>query len=506
MKRFLLILVACLSIWACTKEEPKGTLLQAPPSSPESIAALQELAQNVPNLFSHPEGTKSPNAQTVTDIIPFADIMLSLAENPLRTNGLTRTSSTPAFNDLDTAAVSSIYVVNYGINDGFAILSDDARIPSILAYASQGNLTTETDPSPGLEMILENIPVYTRAMLDSIFDESVVQRLEARPDLTTITDERGPLITTQWDQDAPFNNLMSYEGCLSTSNGRYPAGCVAVAMAQIMTYHGYPAVVGGISHNWAQYRNYLHGYSVPSSATNSIATLLYDIGQKVNMQYDCAGSGSNIFQAENAFINYYNYLCDNIVSYTSDYFTTVKNCINNNRPLYLRGQSATNMGHAWVLDGYATQNIFCEEWHDHFDGAGNLIYSEFKGIVRTQTKNMLHFNLGWGGIDDGYYLADLIRDATFDYRNSTQILPNIRKASNTNKITLSGSAPNWTLRAESAVTSTLSISCAAADTMGALIYTLPAGTQQLNITNYNYVLTGITSISPSSDNNFTYTY
>ena len=126
MKRFLLILVACLSIWACTKEEPKGTLLQAPPSSPESIAALQELAQNVPNLFSHPEGTKSPNAQTVTDIIPFADIMLSLAENPLRTNGLTRTSSTPAFNDLDTAAVSSIYVVNYGINDGFAILSDES--------------------------------------------------------------------------------------------------------------------------------------------------------------------------------------------------------------------------------------------------------------------------------------------------------------------------------------------------------------------------------------------
>lgn len=47
-----------------------------------------------------------------------------------------------------------------------------------------------------------------------------------------------PLLETEWSQEAPFNQLCSYNNGTSIS----PAltGCVATAMSQIMYFHKWP--------------------------------------------------------------------------------------------------------------------------------------------------------------------------------------------------------------------------------------------------------------------------
>ncbi len=44
-----------------------------------------------------------------------------------------------------------------------------------------------------------------------------------------------PMLTTYWNQDAPFNSL-----CPEIGGKRAMTGCVATAMAQVMKYHRYP--------------------------------------------------------------------------------------------------------------------------------------------------------------------------------------------------------------------------------------------------------------------------
>lgn len=93
------------------------------------------------------------------------------------------------------------------------------------------------------------------------------------------TKEVGPLIGTTWSQQNGFN-----EKCPN----QYPAGCVAVAMAQIMKFHNFP-----VSYNWN---------NMPSSyATEDTQILIADIGHNVGMDYGSDGSSASIDDAEKGF-------------------------------------------------------------------------------------------------------------------------------------------------------------------------------------------------------------
>ena len=54
----------------------------------------------------------------------------------------------------------------------------------------------------------------------------------------------GPLIQTQWDQDAPYYNL-----CPGYGTNKAYTGCVATAMAQVMNYWQWP-VSGTGNHSY----------------------------------------------------------------------------------------------------------------------------------------------------------------------------------------------------------------------------------------------------------------
>ena len=70
---------------------------------------------------------------------------------------------------------SSIYVYNFANDGGYAIMSSDERMPSLIAYSESGNITPETEiDNPGVMMFLANIESRISKNDMGIADQPVV--------------------------------------------------------------------------------------------------------------------------------------------------------------------------------------------------------------------------------------------------------------------------------------------------------------------------------------------
>jgi len=201
----------------------------------------------------------------------------------------------------------------------------------------------------------------------------------------------GPLLQTRWYQDAPFNVLCP---------NQYKAGCVAIAMAQIMKFHQWPT-----SYNWSDMPN--------TSATTSTQTLIRDIGTAVNMDYESFGSGANITNTIIAFRDSYNYN----VTYATYNATQVRNEIyNNKRPVYMRGftDKSGGGGHSWVCDGAREDDGYVYFVEYLLGSSENYSYSNlgytsaaYPGGISGPV-NSLYFHMNWGeqSLSNGWFIGD----------------------------------------------------------------------------------------------------
>ncbi|WP_455670197.1 C10 family peptidase [Phocaeicola faecalis] len=195
----------------------------------------------------------------------------------------------------------------------------------------------------------------------------------------------GPLLQTTWGQTNGYNQY--------TPN-QYPAGCVAVAMGQIIKYHQ-----SSSNYNWSAMAN--------NTATSETARLLADIGSAVHMNYGPNGSGSTITEAYNAFKNSYGYSNVKLISHDKE---AVMNQIKNNYPVYMRGGDTNGGGgHAWVCDGYQTViNAFdfikLMTLEDCPIGYEPKMFSNpYTYPSEPLPFTVFHMNWGWEGSYNGYY-------------------------------------------------------------------------------------------------------
>lgn len=197
----------------------------------------------------------------------------------------------------------------------------------------------------------------------------------------------GPLINTAWHQNAPFNALCP-PNC--------PAGCVAIAMAQIMKYHEWPPAF-----NWSDMPN--------TTATLSTQTLIADIGDAVDMEYGTDASSSNIDKAQIGF---------GIRGYTAvkkdhDFEEVEKEIFLHHRPVYMRGNQKNFIGiswdgHAWVCEG-ADRWSTCANYFVEYlvNRSTNPSYSScgipsYLNPQRSSGSGYLRFYMNWGwGMDNG---------------------------------------------------------------------------------------------------------
>ena len=200
-----------------------------------------------------------------------------------------------------------------------------------------------------------------------------------------------PLVTTTWDQNFPYN-----ADCPADPNagggyyGHVPAGCTATAMAQVMYYWRYPAHGTGnhcivpppvqygpqcVSFDTAWY-GWNGMVSHPETECIPAATLCYQAGVAVDMQYSAGNSISNIAAVPDAMKNFFNYdpdilLIEKSFYSLSDWLSTIKGNLDNKWPVIYYGEGNGD-SHNFICDGYQNNDFF-------------------------------HFNWGWGGLYDGYF-------------------------------------------------------------------------------------------------------
>ncbi len=285
---------------------------------------------------------------------------------------------------------------------GFILIAADDAITPVLGYSYESTFSTPgSNPNfKGLLYEYSEQVKYVRnnsmeaspdilnswnAYVSGQFDFSILA------DTTTV----GPLITTMWNQDNPYNEFCPEDP--AGPGGHVYAGCVATAMSMVMNYYKYPvtgngqhsyyamgygtqtANYGATTYDWDAMQN-----SVGSSSGQGIpanALLQYHAGVAVNMMYGNDGSGAYSTDVPYAVKTYFRY--SPTVQYVSRSGYTTTNWENllieqldAKKPIYYSGQSPDG-GHAWVCDGY--QKI---------------------GSAKT-----FHFNFGWGGQDNGYFTS-----------------------------------------------------------------------------------------------------
>lgn len=332
------------------------------------------------------------------------------------------------------AEENMFYVYENANGEGWVLVAADDAVAPILAYSETGTFRTD------------NLPRNVRGWLGKY--NKFIKKVEADgAEATAETAEEwnmlragarrakgdavvGPLVKTQWDQDAPYYNL-----CPGTGSNKAYTGCVATAMAQVMKYWEWPvkgngshsykprdpnnpdsyssryknelsADFGNTTYDWANMLNKYSG-TYTTAQGNAVATLMYHCGVATEMMYgNDADGGSGTYT-----VNYGDW----------DWGTTTTNeggCAQNALWYYFGYKQSTLTG--YMRDGYSEGGVtYYEKWSDAdwtamikeeldkkhpimYGGAGSGGGHSFI-CDGYDDAGYFHFNWGWSGSNDGYY-------------------------------------------------------------------------------------------------------
>ena len=272
----------------------------------------------------------------------------------------------------------------FNLEQGYVIVSGDDKMTELVGYAENGFFDAENVP-PQMQLWLDGYAEYVAA----------VQSGKAKARKILLSDSPSvvvePLVTTKWNQDAPFNNFAPEYTDDNNNTQRCATGCAATAMAQIMKFHNWPEQgvghysyehqsFGTISSNFSEHvydwTNMIDRYNngeYSSEQADAVALLMKDCGVSLNMNYGPV-SGASIYSYYPAFKNYFRYSSRTVNRSgceTAEFTKIITDELQEGRPIIYCG-TGEDGGHAFVVDGYDT-NYF------------------------------LHVNWGWGGYSDGYF-------------------------------------------------------------------------------------------------------
>jgi len=309
----------------------------------------------------------------------------------------------------------TIVMYAYHLNPiGFVLVSGTDKANPVIGYSFDSNLKLSDTP--------DNFTYFINKKKSHLFD-IINTNSKTSPEvvdewnLYTVNNYQSrdyrnvsPLIDAEFDQSGSWNNTLTAE---TGFNG--PVGCVAVAMAQIMYYWGFPEEgqgsntyieddLGELSVDFST-TYYDFDNMAATYATNPSRLLLYHSGVAVNMDYDNSGSGAQCEgvypSAEYAMETFFKYSSiihnadGDIIDNITEFRNILKDQLDYGKPILFSGFSDSygNGGHAWNVDGYQNNNLHC--------------------------------NWGWGGWNNGYYNLTTM-DGFDTWQNALiDLIPNI---------------------------------------------------------------------------------
>ena len=287
---------------------------------------------------------------------------------------------------------------------GFIIVAGEDRAAQVLGYSDRGRIDFNNLPAP-LEDLLKGYKKEIEYLQTYKGNDLVVNH----PTLKA-TSSVDPLIKTTWGQEDP------YDWQCPVYQGQYcVVGCVATAMAQVMNYWQYPTQCDGLS----AFNSYGYGRVGALPATTFDYSLMLDsychwdwdnsqlvqdtyteaqaqevaklgryCGQAANMQYSPEGSGAYTWDQLEAMKSFgYSNNAQDVTKgsggwswggssgyTTAQWEAMIKTELDAGRPILYSANDPSAGGHAFICDGYNTNNYF-------------------------------HFNFGWYGTCDGWYVS-----------------------------------------------------------------------------------------------------
>jgi len=289
------------------------------------------------------------------------------------------------------------YVFNMS-QGGFVLVSASRNTVPVPAYSLETSSTGENQPPQFIAWIEqykqqiifaidnqvnpfpETISEWNRLLTDNPLN---LKFLKGRKDVQ-------PMLISNWDQGQFYNQMCPSDP--AGPAGHCYTGCVATAMGQICYYFRWPEagtgsysyvhpVYGTLSANFADTRYDWNAMTNNVQQQNEpVAELLYHMGVSVDMDYGPNGSGMWNHKAAYSLRTYFRYCPETQYLYRDstdlDWDSVIVAHLDRGIPMYYAGWSVPNVnGHAFVCDGYQTNDYF-------------------------------HFNWGWSGSYNGYFYLD----------------------------------------------------------------------------------------------------
>lgn len=317
--------------------------------------------------------------------------------------------------DFFTNNGDTLMVLFHFSDNGFLMLSADDAATPVLAYSTDHSIDMD-NPAPGafywFDLYKAQIIQIKKGNVPAD-NETVAAWAELRSQMPAKNGKSvvvAPLITALWDQGKYYNYYCPEDEAAGSSNDyKCPCGCVALSMGMLLYYYKYPVNpqgTAGISTNYGNFYvnlsqqtyNYDAILDEVDSYNNEIAKLLWHCGISCGMDYAPDGSGAQSSDACEALKDHFKFKSTTNLVYRSEgssssWITKLKNNLNNARPLYYSGYTDESAGHAFICDGYDSDNLF-------------------------------HFNFGWGGYGNGYYLAGDLNSGVGGFYNWQCVIVN----------------------------------------------------------------------------------
>ena len=278
-----------------------------------------------------------------------------------------------------SGAAPAYYVFDNVAGGGFVIVAGDDVASPVLGYSFTEEFPEGTLP-PNVQGWLDGLrEEINAARRDGVLPEEAVTRAwqDTRSGEAVVD-----LETARWDQGAPYNKL-----CPLYRTAQTYTGCTATALAIIMRYHQWPERGVGTLPAYVTTTNHLtipalqlghaydwgnmpldYGRSYTQAQAQAVATLMRDCGYMLESDYgtdDNGGTGAYV-DAVLRVAEYMDYdksiRCVMRDSYTSsEWYELMQDELDSSRPILYTG-SSEEAGHAFVLDGYTTNNYYSVNW------------------------------------------------------------------------------------------------------------------------------------------------
>lgn len=320
-----------------------------------------------------------------------------------------------------TQANKAVYYI-FNSDHGFVIVSGDDRAHLILAHGDR-------------PLDLKRMPDNMKFWLGTY--KTQIEYLQAHPGLVVnqpaynknlTAGKVEPLLTAEWDQDAPYyNHCPTYNGSLCLT------GCPATSLSMVFYYWKYPTdptppVEGYTNESYSfevealpsitfDWDNMLDKYTgnYNTAQADAVAWLMRYVGQEEHMNYTPSGSGaygSDILRTVKFFG--YDESADLLFkTVTDDYGTVIEEYYNDEEWAALLQNE--------MYEGRPV--VYCAYDYDDWSGwSGHA----FNVDGYNPTDNTYHVNWGWSGSGNGDFVLNAFSSSGYTFNIEQQMIMGIQ--------------------------------------------------------------------------------